>query len=475
MLVGTMRRRSDDGVMSRERGYPRQPLLYFVVPVVVLAAVFGAALVFSSGAAPLLVLGLVLVLLILISFRYPLFAWGCYFASISATGVAFSVGPALVRGEMLALPLLVLCLARLRATRDLSGVAPLPLGTVLIALAYFSWATVTTFSNAPTPVPSLWILLQILIGFVAFALLRLNDAAKLDLVNIGSVILGLIATLSLVSWVARIFFGLPVALTPGVAPDGRLIGFSFETNIFASQCVGWIALSSRWWRKLSRSARVANVALFAAVLLAATRAAWIALVLLLAISAIESAKRSLKWVWGLMFGFMVLLLAVPTAGFAEAESNSLAWRIDNLFTTDEGTGAYRAGIYETALADIDSPLRAFVGSGINSFSQFHLLDPTGVSASYLSSIWIATLYDTGFIGFVLFFALFISIVYSRASKLDGIVVLAVLMVCASVTNLIWFQYPWVYLALLSAPTVTARTKARREILHPSDFSRMTIK
>lgn len=391
-----------------------------------------------------------LAIIILAAARFPSFAWICYFLSISMTGAVLHVGPALVRAEMLALPLLVICVIRIKSGEGMTGViSRLSPRTLSLAIAYFAWASTTTAVNAPTPFPSLWILLQILAGFLAFASLRVSDEEKLKMIKSGSFVLGAIAGLSLLSWVARTYLGLPPGLTPGVAVDGRLIGFSFETNIFASQCVGWVALCSRWWRDLGRGVRIANVLLCFSVILAGTRAAWIALLFVMALSGFESARTSYKWFFGLIAGAGVALLTLPAFMQVDlSDRNSLAWRLGNLFSTDEGTGAYRAGIYETAIADIDSLGRALAGSGINSFSQFHLMDPTGVSASYLSSIWLAVLYDTGIVGLILFFGLIGSVVYSCHSRRDGIIVVVSLLICASATNLIWFQYPWIYLALL---------------------------
>ncbi|CAH0326969.1 hypothetical protein SRABI128_05679 [Microbacterium sp. Bi128] len=416
-----------------------------------------AILALAMGFGLILPLALIVLLVTVIAMKFPGFAWFCYFLSISLTGVVVELGPALVHAELLAIPLLMICVVRIKSTEFIqSRSRHLALPVMTLAVGYFAWAVVTTLVNAPTPLPSLWILFQILTGFLAFAVLGVSDGEKLRLVKSGSLILGGIAALSILSWFAR-SLGVPVALTPGVAMDGRLIGFSFETNIFASQCVAWLALCSRRWSDLGRSTKVANVVLGVAVILAGTRAAWIALAFVLVLSGLESARRSYKWLWGavsIIAAAMILIPNVLEAG--DKNRDTLSWRLGNLFSTDVGTGAYRTGIYETALADIDSVGRAMVGSGINSFSQFHLVDPTGVSASYLSSIWIATLYDTGIIGCLLFFSLLISIIASCRSRFDGIVVVGALLICASATNLIWFHYPWVCLALLSLGTTKIR-------------------
>lgn len=415
------------------------------------AAAIAALWLLINGYGLVFPILIAIAIITLAAVRFPSFAWVCYFLSISMTGAVLNIGPALVRAEMLVLPLLLICVIRIRSGAEIPGIiSRLSPRTLSLAVAYFAWASITTAINAPMPLPSFWILLQILTGFLGFASLRVSDEEKLRMIRSGSFVLGTIAGLSLLSWLSRTYLGIPSGLTPGVAGDGRLIGFSFETNIFASQCVGWVALCSRWWRALGRWTRIANVLLCFSVILAGTRAAWIALLFVLALSGFESARNSYKWILGIIAGAGAALLTLPA--FLQdgvSDRNSLAWRLGNIFSTGEGTGAYRAGIYETAIADIDSLGRLLVGSGINSFSQFHLLDPTGVSASYLSSIWFAVLYDTGIVGLILFFGLIASVVYSCRHRRDGIIVAGSLLICASATNLIWFQYPWIYLALLT--------------------------
>ena len=404
----------------------------------------------ALGAGLILLIAVYCVLIGALAVRFPRFAWVLYFISISVTGIVFEVGPAKVHAELLALPLLWVCIARLRHLDIRSILTPVHSVTMLsVASGYFLWAGITSGLNAPNPFPSIWMLIQVLAGFVSYFLIRQSESEKVWMIQAGTIIIGGISAISILGWIARTVFGLPLAEVPGVASDGRLIGFSFETNIFASQCVAWIALCSRRWASLGRLSKALNFVLGIAVVLAGTRSAWIALAFVLFVSACEGVRRTRKWLWGIVgllsaFPWILSTVASP----AEAQSDSLLWRLSNLLNSDVGTGAYRFNIYETAIDDITNSQRLWWGSGMNSFSQFHLIDATGVSSAYLSSVWISAVYDTGLIGFLLFIALLVIVVLSTRKRFDGLVVVGAVMICASATNLVWFQYPWICMALL---------------------------
>jgi hypothetical protein len=418
---------------------------------IVLAA--GAA----YGHAPLIIGAMALAITIVVCVRSVRAAWALYFLSVSLTGVTAGLGTALVRPEMLAFPLLLLaCLrvwpVRARKGEDLPKPAVLPISLLALAIVFAAVMIGTSMVNAPEPVRSLWIALQMLLGIAAYMVLSPDEAAKRDMVLTGTAVLGLIAGISVLGWIGRTYLGLPQEAAVGVAADGRLIGFSFETNIFASQSMGWLAVLYCWRGRLSPWTRIPTGALVVAVALAGTRAAWLALALLAVVFVWRTWSRSQLLVpvgaTVLIFGGLyVALVAAPTALIAPKDS--LQWRLLHLFDTKSGTGAYRANIYQTAIADIDTPMRWLFGSGMNSFSQYHEIDSTGTGAPYLSSVWYATLYDVGLVGLLLFLVLLTGLVLRCRVRSDGLVLIAVLLICASATNLFWLSYPWVYLALVS--------------------------
>jgi hypothetical protein len=279
---------------------------------------------------------------------------------------------------------------------------------------------------------------------------------------------GLLAIFSIFGWATNLLAG-SAASAFGVADDGRLIGLSFETNIFASQVACWLAVMYVMRGQLTPGERRLVIPLVLAVTLAETRAAWLALIAVFLVILWEH-RRSLS-------GAVVTcgVIAAAGAGALTARDPHLTttgsadgfwWRLTHILDTTQGTGAYRVGIYRAAIADMDSVHHMLFGTGPNSFSQFHLIDSTGVGAPYLSSVWVAMVYDTGIVGLLLFLAVVLGAV-------SGLQVLGVgrwavpisLLLCASATNLFWFQYAWVCLALVAAPTVA--TAGRRHQQHES--------
>lgn len=417
---------------------------------VVLTMVLAAAA--SAGGGQAVLTGIFGTIAVAAAVRSVRLAWALYFLSICLTGVTTSVGSATVRPEHFGLALLFIVSARAWPSLDHSTPKLIPVATLVISGAFVALAVVTSAANAPDPLKSIWIALQIALGIVAYFALTKSSASRLDMVKIGTVVIGCIAALSVVSYLGRTYLGLPASLTPGVAADSRLIGFSFETNIFATQCVGWLAVMYCWRQSLSRSSLWGAGILVLAVALAGTRSAWIGLGILIVVMVATKWRRSPAFIPIIAATAAVSLLAVallpaPTGGAVES-SNSLSWRLGHLLDTQSGTGAYRADIFKTALADIDTLARWLFGSGLNSFSQFHERDTTNTGRPYLSSVWYAMLYDVGLVGLVLFVVLLVVMAFRNHRRLDAFIVLSILLVCSSATNSFWMTFTWIYLALI---------------------------
>lgn len=392
------------------------------------------------------------------------FTWVFYFISLAATGVVVEVGPVLIRPEIVALPVLLLGVfagtAR-QGWRVTTGRGWLAVLSILYCLV----GVFSSLAGSPQPNPSLWILLQIVGGLIALHVIWPLNELKLQATRIGTWVFALVSAYS----IAMSFLGngseAVSGMSYGVASDGRLIGFAYETNLFASQSVGWLAVVAAHWKSLSRGSRALNVITLIAVLLAGTRAAWIALAFLVIVILIRALPRNRYAVVGALSFCAAALAAIPAVlSLSHEGTNSFGYRLTNLFSTDSGTGAYRVGLYETAFQDIVASGNWLFGTGINTFSQFHPVDPTGVGAAYLSSVWVATLYDVGVIGALVFFSLFLVVVIASKNRLAVFLVVAVLLICASATNLVWFQYPWVFIALASSSASRAVNKVKR---HPS--------
>jgi len=422
-----------------------------------------AGVLVSSSAAPFLLIGLAAAIVLAIAISSVRASWAMYFVAISLSGMSVAAGPTSIRPETLAIPLLFLACARswpgtAKSWRDAN------VATYFVAAIFSVLAISSSALAAPQPAPSLWIALQLMLGIAAYLIVNPVEEAKRSMVLIGTAVVGGIAAISLLSYVGRMFVGLPVEVTPGVALDNRLIGFSLETNLFASQSVGWLAVMFCWRKSLPTWSKWMAAVITLAVLASGTRAAWIALVVILAAIVWTNWRRSRYFIPVTSIAG-VLFAVVITSSFANYDPNdktSLQWRLLHLLDTDSGTGAYRANIYETAISDIDTPVRWLFGTGMNSYSQFHLLDATGVTSAYLSSIWYELLYDVGLIGLAVFVTLMI--VIWRRGHPAGLVLLVTLLLCATSTNLFWLTFPWISLAL-----IPGRKTALRENSSPDEL------
>ena len=377
------------------------------------------------------------------------FAWGVYFFAVTANGLVANAGFGTLRPELLALPVLAIVIFQERSRNGRFG---RKYTTQPVVLASALWLSITVLSSAfvaPEQLRSLWICLQIVAAVGTYYVLS-NSALKDEFFRTGSVIISTIAALSISMYAASRIFGLSIPIEYGVAADGRLIGLSFEINIFAAQCVGWLALIYANQGPRLRYHYTTVSVLVVAVLLSGTRAAWIALAVIACLTIAQSFKRG-KATQSLLLSFTVLLgiLYVAFRGGSTRSEDDFAWRLSNIFNVSQGTGAYRIDIYTMALADLDSTTRWLFGSGANSFSQYHAIDATGTGAPYLSSIWAAVLYDSGIVGFVAFAGLIVACIHRFANRWSGLVVPATLLICSTTTNIVWFAFTWVYIALVA--------------------------
>lgn len=394
------------------------------------------------------VVGVVAIVLLTVCVINRVFAWVVYFFAITANGLVFTAGFGTLRPELLALPVLLIIVLQER-TRTGSGghtsqYRPLVFASVV-------WLSVTLLSSAfvaPERLRSLWICLQIVAAVGTYFALS-GSGRKEQFIRIGSAILTLVALLSILCYLLTRFAGINLPFVYGVAADGRLIGLSFEVNVFAAQCVGWLAVLFA-----NRAVHVKFLypiiaILSVAIMLGGTRAAWVALALLAFLTLVESFRvgnlsHSLFLCGAAVSAFSYVLL---TGGDAE-NTDDFAWRVSNILNVSQGTGAYRIDIYTLALSDINTLSRWLFGSGANSFSQYHAIDATGTGAPYLSSVWAAVLYDSGLLGFLAFIALICGCVLRSSGRRVALVIPFTLLLCATTTNIVWFAFTWVYIALI---------------------------
>lgn len=423
---------------------------YVAAATVGLAVVFGLFYIFRESAIWLALAAFLLA----VSYASPRYAWALYFISVTLTGVYIASPYGVIRLEFLAFPLFLLSLREItgRMSREYSIANRYRLW---VPGAGISWVAVTLLASifvALKPVSSVWITFQLAVGLAAFSLLVSRNDLKQSMIVTGTRVLGAISLLSLIGLILSVVVGPESPLAVGVADDGRLIGFSFEVNIFGAQCVAWLAVMYTWRTKLPRTTLYWAVPLIGAVILSGTRSAWIALMLLAVAASISSSTsrfsrfRLIYWI----LGVVGVLLFLVINGTNVTERGGIVWRFLNILNFSEGTGGYRFEIYSWAIAAIEGPVRILFGSGANSFSQYYLLDPTGVAVPYLSSIWLATFFDSGIVGFILFVVTIIYIIRNYEDARIGWIVPASILICSSATSVIWFAFAWVYMALVES-------------------------
>lgn len=362
-------------------------------------------------------------------------AWVVFFAALCANGMLFSVGALTVRPEYFAAPLFLVSLW-MNTTVRRSAMA-----FTVIAIGLVGWVGTGVVSSAlvaPEAALSLRMCVQLTVAVLVFVpMMRRLDSVRFLLVS-GSYILGGIAIVSIGAWFL----------------DGgqRLRGVAFEYNVMAAMCVGWLgvlvycSLATRI--RLPRSANLMAFPLAVATVLTTTRAAWVGLVVL-----------GLYWIIANLGRRPVLAAAgavcAAVAGIAltalipsDSDQSDFWYRLHNVTDLAGGTGGYRLDIWSTAISEIGSrDLTSLIGTGVLSYSQLHPPDLSGLNP-YLSSLWIGVVYDSGWVG-----ALFFAFVLAGAAaaiprRIHALPLGAVLALSASFTNIVWFAFSWVFIALV---------------------------
>lgn len=376
-------------------------------------------------------------------------SWCIVFAGATFNGISIHLGVLTVRPEHLSLIIFPIMLYHMRrqivSKEHRSSRIPL----ICFAAGFVLW-TATVSLSSPAPAASLWIVLQYALGIVWLLPFARVGEVKYALVRAGTFIFAAVTLVSLIGYFGRM---LGFSFEFGVSRvSGRLQGFSFEPNIFASQAVVWLGVLYFWRRSLRRIDKIAVSVIVVGVLFAGTRSAWLALVAIVALGVLNILRRgSPRSVFiggavglvGIAAPFCVTTLA--SSGFLGAE---ITYRLQNLLESDSGTGAYRIDNYELAFSDLSGWDAWWVGLGANSFSQYHTMDSTGTGPAYLGSLWITLVYDSGFIGLALFCGLFIMMWRLSQRRNEALAVFVAIAICAAFTNFLWFQYAWLSLAMV---------------------------
>lgn len=437
-----------------------------------LALAGGYAVPLVGESQPLLLVGAIIgTLLAALSFAYPRFA--LYALLISAVLNRFEIpfGEISLRPDQLML-FPVLAGVALRAVLVTMGVrrtgsrfrTQTVSAAVFIGFAlYILVNALSSFLYSPQPTESFQIVTWLLLSFLAFLVayfvigryVSIREAFFLLLV-LGFVSAAVGLTCYGLFKVTGSAFG--IQQDPAV----KLAGTFFEANIFGSfqaftAIAGLAVLQLREVRgKAFVWVAVGTMLSVSALALSFTRAAWVGFLVGLAVLVFFELRGGrfvlLLARGGALIG--IVLLVVASAGLLGDLSSRFA-SIDDLNT---GTVAYRAVRYETALTE--SRAAPLLGFGTNSYGQRHLDPSQEYAADYLPGLFIATLYDTGFVGLTLLLGLFgvvvwalIAVVRSRSREHSSVALALLcgtvaLLVAYQATNAFWFSYNWIVVALL---------------------------
>ena len=319
-------------------------------------------------------------------------------------------------------------------------------------LAWITLSLFTSFYFAPSPFRSLWVVLQIGVGISSMALL-LNVRNKDFLIDLAN---RAIFPLLVLYSTTYIFFALSLnsLVLNQVSSSGRLTGFSYESNILASQAVIWMGVIYQNRERLTRWKNSTFLLLTIVIIGTGTRAAIFALFLILTFHLIRLIKgiRLSGWVIALLVTTILIFVnSIFTSIVLKTNLGNSFGRTFQVFDTNADTAQYRLRVFEIAIEDIrqSRDINKIFGNGTNSFAQLNPLDISKVEEGYLSNVWLATLYDSGIVGFSLFM-LFAYSLYriTRPSGFESVLVLLSIAVCATTTSMIWFSFLWISLSFL---------------------------
>lgn len=392
-------------------------------------------------------------------------AWCIFFLALCSTGVQTTVAGLTVRPEYFTAPLFLAALyAHVRRNPDAQAALPVNAGIYIGAFGFVTVGLASSFVFAPDAAASARMAVQLVVALMTIVPLL---AVKLDvrfLILSGTIILSAVST-------ASIGFFL-------VDMTRRLSGLAFEYNVMGCLCVGWVgvlyyfadARAADGRPIVSRNVMTAAVPIVVALILTSTRAAWLALGFVFLYWAVQNFTRHRVTVMSSVLGCVVGLAALQEIYERVGDQDSFLWRLVHIVDIENGTGAYRVQLWNDAVTQmLTREWAAVLGTGFNSFPQFNPIDPTNVSAAYLSSMWLALVYDTGFVGTAFFAILVVSLFLSVRNRGRAVPLFVALGICTAVTSVVWFAFPWVFMALVVNGTdrhgPAADLETRRRLKH----------
>ncbi|OZD63125.1 hypothetical protein CH268_09275 [Rhodococcus sp. 06-1460-1B] len=393
------------------------------------------------------------------SLRSMEWAWCVFFFALCANGVQVTVAGLSVRPEYFATPLFLLALhAHVRRNPSASVGNPLGPGLIVGGAGLIAVGLASSMVFALDPGASLRMAIQLLVALVAVVPLVTSALDLTFVVRSGTTILGAICVVSIAAFV--------------LDPSTRIDGLAFEYNIMGCLCFGWLGIVYYFagTPAVTKHVLVMTIPITIALILTSTRSAWIALVLLAVCVLFRCVKRYPTAVVSAVAAFTLVAFYLQDVYYRVGDEDTFLWRVVHVIDTQSGTGAYRVQLWNNAIDQIAARGwgASSFGTGLNTFSQFNPVDPTNTGPAYLSSMWLSLLYDVGFVGSAFFAVFAVALFLAARDKAHALPLFLGLAICTSVTSVIWFAFPWVFLALTATtPIRNAETHARTPASHGS--------
>lgn len=414
-----------------------------LLAVLILAVPVGAAVV-----------AFVACVFVVLCIRFPVVAWVGYVASFSASSLGLQVAGANLQAEMLCVPLLLLAARRGRRIDSESSSKTGPVVLWSGILLWFGANVSASLLNSPQPVKSLRIVALIACSVMAFTIVRrLDGRLAARYVIVASVFLSTYGVVILCAWSVAQASGRTNALV--VLNYGESVyrakGLMIEPNLLGSlfvlfMCTLFLVRNVVPYWLLMMCMAVLGASAF----LTFTRAAWVGMIVLLAVWAFTGRRAVLKTTVVSLGGvFSIGLVGAVLTKADQVLGATFSERISGILDFGSGTGAYRARVWETALSDYFGSSQYLIGLGTNSFSQRHLAQDSSSGEAYLGNFWVALIHDSGLIG-VIGFVLIVAAVVSGGRHFRAIPLFLTLIVTAFATNPMWFAFPWICLGLMLA-------------------------
>ena len=414
---------------------------------------------------PLVIGGVIAVILLPIFITRWRWAWFLYILTLAANGLGFSVGGAVVRPEQLGVVLLIATAIGMRRDKSLvqrQGGVRAAIWVPLVLWLLFG--TVASIYQSLLPASSFYILSWMGVSLAAMFVVLQNMTEKLPLVIIGTYSVGLISSVSILGWLAAPYVTVPFNLASLDANDGlyRITGLAFEANLMGALTCLWVAVMLYWRDSLQLHVKLIGAVIALAGVLTQTRAVWVALVVIVFLSLLRNSRLAVRNV-GVAVVFALAAISViganPT-GWAQP----LLTRASSVFDFSTGTGAFRQRSWAQAFVDIEQAHSLFTGLGVNTFEQRHADAVHARLSDYLSNAWIVNLYDTGIFGAAALLFALIALWWGTTRRIESLGFFVALVITSSLTNSLWFAFPWVFMAMFDRRTVTGRFAPRERRL-----------